>query len=130
MLYIPGRAPFDLWNRDGARGLKLYVQRTFIMDDAEQFLPMYLRFVKGVIDSNDLPLNISREILQSNKVVDQIKTACTKRVLSVLEKLADNDKEKYAKFGKQLFHLLIFLSQLVLHRVYLWNVLFSHLYLL
>ncbi len=99
LLYIPAEAPFDLYQRDAARGLKLYVQRTFIMDDAEQFLPLYLRFVKGVIDSNDLSLNVSREILQQDSVVDSMKTALTKRVLDMLEKLAE-DKEKYASFWK------------------------------
>lgn len=101
LLYIPSHAPFDLWNRDAPRGLKLYVQRVFIMDNADKLLPLYLRFVKGVIDSNDLPLNVSREILQSNKVIDNIRAATTKRVLSMLEKLAKNDKEKYAKFWKE-----------------------------
>jgi molecular chaperone HtpG len=88
LLYLPARAPFDLWNRDAARGLKLYVQRTFIMDDAEQFLPLYLRFVKGVLDSNDLSLNVSREILQKDKTVDSLRSALTKRVLDMLGKLA------------------------------------------
>ncbi len=98
LLYIPARAPFDLWNRDGQRGLKLYVQRVFIMDDAEQFLPMYLRFIKGVIDTKDLPLNISREILQNDRVTDKLRGALVKRVLSLLEELAEKDAEKYAKF--------------------------------
>lgn len=98
LLYIPEHAPFDLWNRDTVRGLKLYVQRTFIMDDAEQFLPLYLRFVKGVIDSNDLSLNVSREILQQDPAVDSMRTAMTKRVLDMLEKMAANEPEKYAKF--------------------------------
>lgn len=98
LLYIPKRAPFDLWNRDGVRGLKLYVKRVFIMDDAEHFMPLYLRFVKGVIDTNDLPLNVSREILQSNKTIDAIKAACVKRILSLLEDLAENHQEKYAEF--------------------------------
>ncbi|MEE4203830.1 MAG: molecular chaperone HtpG [Halieaceae bacterium] len=98
LLYVPAKAPFDLWNREGARGLKLYVQRTFIMDDAEQFLPLYLRFVKGVLDSNDLPLNVSREILQQNPQVDAIKSAMTKRVLDMLSKLATSDAEKYQTF--------------------------------
>lgn len=101
LLYIPKQAPFDLWNREYSRGLKLYVQRVFIMDDAEQLLPMYLRFVKGVVDSNDLPLNVSREILQSSRVVDSIKSACTKRVLSMLETMANNDKDKYQEFWVQ-----------------------------
>lgn len=98
LLYIPKRAPFDLWNREGLHGLKLYVKRVFIMDDAEHFMPMYLRFVKGIVDTNDLPLNVSREILQSNKTIDSIKSACVKRILSLLEELANNDKEKYATF--------------------------------
>ncbi|MCX7125782.1 MAG: molecular chaperone HtpG, partial [Gammaproteobacteria bacterium] len=98
LLYIPKRAPFDLWNREGVRGLKLYVKRVFVMDDAEHFMPMYLRFIKGIIDTNDLPLNISREILQSNKTIDSIKSACVKRMLSLLEDLAENNKEKYAEF--------------------------------
>lgn len=98
LLYIPGKAPFDLWNREGARGLKLYVQRTFIMDDAEQFLPIYLRFIKGVVDSNDLPLNVSREILQQDATTDSMRGALTKRVLDMLEKMAKNSPEDYAKF--------------------------------
>lgn len=98
LLYLPARAPFDLWNRDGQRGLKLYVQRVFIMDDAEQFLPMYLRFVKGIIDTKDLPLNISREILQNDRVTDKLRGALVKRVLSLLEELAEKEPEKYAKF--------------------------------
>ncbi|ATN85622.1 molecular chaperone HtpG [Coxiella burnetii] len=100
LLYIPARAPFDLWNREGQRGLKLYVKRIIIMDDAEHFMPMYLRFVKGIVDSNDLPLNISRELLQSNEVINKIKAGCVKRILSLLEDLAKNDKEKYASFWK------------------------------
>jgi len=98
LLYIPAKAPFDLWNREGARGLKLYVQRTFIMDDAEQFLPLYLRFVKGVLDSNDLPLNVSREILQQNASVESMKSALTKRVLDMLQKMATSNQEKYQQF--------------------------------
>ena len=98
LLFIPSQAPFDLWNREHKQGIKLYVKRVFIMDDAEQFLPNYLRFVKGVIDSNDLPLNISREILQNNHVVDKIRSAVIKRVLELLEKMAKDDAEKYAKF--------------------------------
>ena len=98
LLYIPSHAPMDLWRREQQHGLKLYIQRVFIMDNAEQFLPFYLRFVRGVIDSSDLPLNISREILQSSKVVDALKTSLTKRVLTLLEKLAEDNKEKYAKF--------------------------------
>lgn len=98
LLYIPARAPFDLFHRDVQRGLKLYVKRVFIMDDAEHFMPMYLRFVKGIVDSNDLPLNISREILQTNKTIDRIKAACVKRILSLLEELAEKEPEKYQKF--------------------------------
>lgn len=97
LLYVPGRAPFDLYQRDGARGLKLYVQRVFIRDDAEQFMPLYLRFIKGVVDSSDLPLNVSRELLQSSDVIDSMKSALTKRSLDMLSKLAD-DPEKYAQF--------------------------------
>jgi molecular chaperone HtpG len=98
LLYIPSHAPFDLWNRDAPRGLKLYIQRTFIMDEAEQFLPMYLRFVKGVVDSNDLPLNVSREILQKSAAVDAMRGALTKRVLDMLESLAAEKPEDYQKF--------------------------------
>ena len=101
LLYIPGRAPFDLYNRDAPRGLKLYVQRVFIMDDAEQFLPLYLRFTKGVIDSNDLSLNISREILQNDSTVDSIRTAVTKRVLDMLSKLARKEPEQYQQFWNE-----------------------------
>jgi len=100
LLYIPGRAPFDLWNRDGARGLKLYVQRVFIMDQADQFLPLYLRFIKGVVDSNDISLNVSREILQKDPAVDSMRSALTKRALDMLSKLKE-DKEKYATFWKE-----------------------------
>lgn len=106
LLYIPAHAPFDLWNRERSRGLKLYVRRVFIMDDAEQFMPVYLRFVKGVIDSNDLPLNISREILQGSRLVDTMRAALIKRVLGMLEKLAQDDKEKYAKFWKEFGNVL------------------------
>jgi molecular chaperone HtpG len=98
LLYVPRHAPFDLWNRDAPRGLKLYVQRVFIMDDAEQFLPLYLRFVKGVVDCNDLPLNISREILQQDDRVQTIRSALTKRVLDMLGKLASNAPEDYQTF--------------------------------
>ncbi|WP_166261198.1 molecular chaperone HtpG [Marinobacter salicampi] len=98
LLYIPARAPFDLYQREAPRGLKLYVQRVFIMDDAEQFLPLYLRFTKGVIDSNDLSLNVSREILQNDSTVESIRTALTKRVLDTLSKLANKDAEKYQTF--------------------------------
>ncbi|MDF7669637.1 molecular chaperone HtpG [Orbaceae bacterium ESL0721] len=98
LLYIPSKAPWDMWNRDNKHGLKLYVQRVFIMDDADQFMPNYLRFVKGLIDSNDLPLNVSREILQDSKVTQNLRNACTKRVLQLLEKLAKDDNEKYQQF--------------------------------
>lgn len=101
LLYIPSHAPFDLWQFGKPRGLKLYVQRVFIMDDAEQFLPHYLRFVRGIIDSNDLPLNVSREILQGNRVIDTIRGAVIKRVLGMLEDLAKEDKEKYQKFWQE-----------------------------
>ncbi|SEK90054.1 molecular chaperone HtpG [Atopomonas hussainii] len=100
LLYVPGRAPFDLYHREAPKGLKLYVQRVFIMDQAEQFLPLYLRFIKGVVDSNDLSLNVSREILQKDPNIDAMRGALTKRVLDMLEKLAKNDGEKYAKFWK------------------------------
>lgn len=106
LLYIPKHAPFDLWQRDHVRGLKLYVQRVFIMDNAEQFLPHFLRFVKGVVDSNDLPLNISREILQHNKIIDSIRAGITKRVLDMLSKLAADDKEKYQLFWNEFGQVL------------------------
>lgn len=98
LLYVPSQAPFDLWNHEKPRGLKLYVKRVFIMDDAEQFLPRYLRFVKGIVDSNDLPLNISREILQSNKLVDSIRAAVTKRILELLANIVKDDANKYKQF--------------------------------
>ena len=98
LLYVPAKAPFDLYNREASRGLKLYVQRVFIMDDAEQFLPLYLRFVKGVLDSNDLSLNVSREILQQDKQVQSLRSALVKRVLDSLTKLAKDDAEKYQGF--------------------------------
>lgn len=101
LLYIPTKAPFDLWHRDAARGLKLYVQRTFIMDEAEQFLPLYLRFVKGVVDSGDISLNVSREILQQDPVVESMRSALTKRVLDMLDKMAKKEPENYAKFWKE-----------------------------
>ncbi len=106
LLYIPARAPFDLWDRQQRRGLKLYVRRVFIMDDAEQLLPAYLRFVRGVVDSSDLPLNISREILQESRDIEAIRAGCTKRVLSLLEDLAENQKEKYAVFWKEFGQVL------------------------
>lgn len=101
LLYIPSKAPFNMWNREATRGLKLYVQRVFIMDDAEQFLPMYLRFVKGVLDSNDLSLNVSREILQQDKQVDSMRSALIKRVLDTLTKMAKNEPEQYQNFWNE-----------------------------
>ena len=101
LLYIPGMAPMDLYQREAVRGIKLYIKRTFIMDDAEQFMPMYLRFVKGVLDSADLPLNVSREILQKTPMVDSIRAALTKRTLDMLNKLATSEPEKYATFWSQ-----------------------------
>ena len=101
LLYIPARAPFDLWDRNARHGVRLYVRRVFIMDDAEQLLPTYLRFVRGVVDSNDLPLNISREILQESKVIEAIRGGCTKRVLGLLEQLATDDQDKYATFWSE-----------------------------
>jgi molecular chaperone HtpG len=98
LLYIPARAPFDMWDRNARHGIKLYVRRVFIMDDAEQLLPPYLRFVRGVVDSSDLPLNVSREILQESKDIEAIRSGCTKKVLSLLEDMAANEKEKYTKF--------------------------------
>ena len=98
LLYVPGRAPFDLYHRDGAKGLKLYVQRVFIMDQAEQFLPLYLRFLRGVVDSSDLSLNVSREILQSGPVVDSMRSALTRRALDMLEKLSKDKPEDYKAF--------------------------------
>ncbi len=106
LLFVPKRAPFDLWNRERPRGLKLYVQRVFIMDEAEQFLPLYLRFVKGVIDSNDLPLNVSREILQQDDRVTSIRNALTKRVLDLLSKLATNEPERYNEFWDEFGEVL------------------------
>ncbi|HET7756396.1 MAG TPA: molecular chaperone HtpG [Steroidobacteraceae bacterium] len=101
LLYLPAHAPFDLWQREGARGLKLYVRRVFIMDDAEQFLPLYLRFVKGVVDSSDLPLNVSRELLQQDPEVDAIRAGLARRVLELLARLAKDEPEKYATFWKE-----------------------------
>ncbi len=100
LLYVPARAPFDLYQREAPRGLKLYVQRVFIMDQADEFLPLYLRFIKGVVDSNDLSLNVSREILQKDPIIDSMKSALTKRVLDMLEKLAKNEPEQYQGFWK------------------------------
>lgn len=106
LLYIPSKAPFDLYNRDHKHGLKLYVQRVFIMDDAEQFMPSYLRFVKGLLDSNDLPLNVSREILQDNKVTQSMRQGCTKKVLQMLERMAKNNPEDYTKFYAEFGNVL------------------------
>ncbi|WP_369914089.1 molecular chaperone HtpG [Xanthomonas sp. NCPPB 3005] len=106
LLYVPGRAPFDLYQRDASRGLKLYVQRVFIMDQAEQFLPLYLRFIKGIVDSSDLPLNVSREILQSGPVIDSMKSALTKRALDMLEKLAKDEPERYKSVWKNFGQVL------------------------
>jgi molecular chaperone HtpG len=101
LLYLPAHAPFDLYDRTHRHGVKLYVRRVFIMDDAEQLLPVYLRFVRGVVDSSDLPLNVSREILQQSKDIEAIRSGCTKRVLALLEDLAQNQKDKYAGFWKE-----------------------------
>lgn len=101
LLFVPARAPFDLWHREAARGLKLYVRRVFIMDDAEQFLPLYLRFVKGVVDSADLPLNISREMLQQDAAIDGMRTGLARRVLDLLTKVAKDEPEKYTAFWKE-----------------------------
>ncbi|MCK9648051.1 molecular chaperone HtpG [Haemophilus influenzae] len=101
LLYVPAKAPWDLFNREHKHGLKLYVQRVFIMDDAEQFMPNYLRFMRGLIDSNDLPLNVSREILQDNKITAALRKALTKRSLQMLEKLTKDDAEKYLQFWKE-----------------------------
>ena len=106
LLYLPARAPFDMWNRDSASGLKLYVQRVFIMDEAEQFLPLYLRFVKGVIDSNDISLNVSREILQQDPAVDSMKSALTKRILDMLAKMKKKDADKYQTFWEEFGQVL------------------------
>jgi len=106
LLYIPSRAPFDMWDRERRSGIKLYVRRVFIMDDAEQLMPAYLRFVRGVIDSNDLPLNVSREILQESRDVKAIRDGCAKKVLSMLEELADSDKDRYHAFWKEFGQVL------------------------
>ncbi|MCZ6667328.1 MAG: molecular chaperone HtpG [Gammaproteobacteria bacterium] len=106
LLYIPARAPFDLYDRDSRHGIKLYVRRVFILEDAEQLMPRYLRFVRGLIDSNDLPLNVSRETLQGSKVIDSIRNGSVKKVLSMLEKIAKNDPEKYQKFWKEFGNVL------------------------
>jgi molecular chaperone HtpG len=110
LLYIPARAPFDLWDRNARHGVKLYVKRVFIMDDAEQLMPLYLRFVRGIVDSNDLPLNVSREILQQSKDIEAIRGGCVKKVLGLLEGLADSeeaaDREKYTSFWKEFGRVL------------------------
>ncbi len=106
LLYIPARAPFDLYDRESRHGIKLYVQRVFIMEDTEKLMPRYLRFVRGLIDSNDLPLNVSREILQGSKVVDHIRNGSVKKVLGMLEKMAKNDPDKYQTFWKEFGRVL------------------------
>ena len=106
LLYIPARAPFDLYDRESRSGIKLYVQRVFIMEDAEKLMPRYLRFVRGVIDSGNLPLNISREMLQGSKIIDSIRSGSVKKVLGMLEKMAKNDPEKYQKFWKEFGRVL------------------------
>jgi len=106
LLYIPQKAPFDLWDRERKNGIKLYIKRVFIMDDADNLLPSYLRFVKGVVDTNDLPLNVSREILQQSKEVDVIKKGCTSKVLSLLDRLAKNKQEKYSKLWNEFGNVL------------------------
>jgi molecular chaperone HtpG len=106
LLYVPEKAPYDLWNREAPRGLKLYIQRVFIMDQADQFLPLYLRFIKGVVDSSNLSLNISREILQKDPHVDKLRAALSKRVLDMLSKLAKNDADKYQTFWKEFGQVL------------------------
>lgn len=106
LLFVPKKAPYDMWNRERVRGLKLYVNRVFIMDDVEQFLPLYLRFVKGIVDSNDLPLNVSREILQSDSTIESIKSAMTKRVLDMLSKLAKKNPEDYQNFWDEFGQVL------------------------
>ncbi len=106
LLFVPGTAPFDIWDREHRHGIRLYVRRVFIMDDAEQLLPAYLRFVRGVVDSSDLPLNVSREILQESRDVKSIREGCTKRVLALLEDIAENDAEKYQRFWKEFGQVL------------------------
>lgn len=106
LLYVPAKAPFDLWDRDHPHGVKLYVQRVFIMDDAEQLMPRYLRFVRGVIDSNDLPLNVSREILQGNRVIDQMRAGSVKKVLGLFEEMAEKEPEKYQQFWDEFGRVL------------------------
>ncbi|MBU2825344.1 molecular chaperone HtpG, partial [Acidithiobacillus ferrooxidans] len=106
LLFIPAKAPFDLWDHNHPHGIKLYVQRVFIMDDAEQLLPRYLRFVRGVIDSSDLPLNVSREILQGNRVIDQMRSGSVKRILGLLEEMAEKEPEKYQTFWNEFGRVL------------------------
>ncbi len=106
LLYVPSRAPFDMWNREAPRGLKLYVQKVFIMDEAEQFLPLYLRFVKGIVDSNDLSLNVSREILQQDPAIESMRNALVKRVLDMLNRVAKKDPELYLKFWEEFGQVL------------------------
>ena len=106
LLYVPGHAPFDLWDREQRHGIKLYVRRVFIMEDVDKLMPHYLRFVRGVIDSNDLPLNVSREILQHSRDIDSIRSGATKKVLGMLEELAENDPEKYTRFWKEFGRVL------------------------
>ena len=106
LLYIPGKAPFDLWDPKQTHGIKLYVQRVFIMDDVEQLLPRYLRFVRGVIDSSDLPLNVSREILQGNRIIEQMRSGITKRILGLLEEMAEKEPEKYQTFWNEFGRVL------------------------
>jgi len=101
LLYLPAHAPFDLWDRHARHGIRLYVRRVFIMDDAEQLLPTYLRFVRGIVDSNDLPLNISREILQESRDIETIRGGCTKKILDLLATIASNEPDKYARFWKE-----------------------------
>jgi len=106
LLYIPSHAPFDMSDREARHGIKLYVRRVFIMDDAEKLMPQYLRFVRGVVDSSNLPLNVSREILQESKDIEAIRAGCTKKVLSLLEDLAANEADKYATFWKEFGRVL------------------------
>ncbi|MBL8442646.1 MAG: molecular chaperone HtpG, partial [Zoogloeaceae bacterium] len=106
LLYVPARAPFDMWDRNARHGIKLYVKRVFIMDDAEKLMPTYLRFIRGVVDSADLPLNVSREILQESKDIDTIRAGCTKKVLGMLESMAENEADKYTTFWKEFGRVL------------------------
>jgi molecular chaperone HtpG len=106
LIFVPGKAPFDLWNRESIKGLKLFVQRVFIMDDAEQFLPLYLRFIKGIVDSNDLSLNISRELLQKDPAIESMRNALTKRSLDMLDKLAKKEEEQYQLFWNEFGQVL------------------------